>query len=338
MMKTLTVAMISASTLAIYPLTGAAVTAPGTTDADQAYVISHDDASATTTLLPGFGAEEDHTNYEAGTPLALPFPYPSIAQSATLRTFQAGRHGTLYTSVAGSPAHRALMYDYPGFALENPMQSAYWLDTARERSSTVTLGYAWRDVSVESSTIAADNQNDGPIRSETPKFDVRSARLSYNLAPNWVVRLSRGTVSTLDQLVPNDEVRRTAIAATYTMPFQQGDWQTTVAWGRNARKFRESTMGYLLESTVRFSGTHALFGRIEQVGSDGLTREDESVQRQLFKMNRLSLGYFYDLRTTGPLHLDVGALVSRHLVPAAMEPSYGNDPTTYMMFVRFRMR
>lgn len=337
-MKTLTVAMISASTLAICPLTGVAMPVQANSIGDQHYIISHDDASVTSMLPPDPEAKDSLSNEETNTSLALPFSYPGINQPATYRTFQVGRHGTLYTSVAGSTTRTALMYDYPASALESPMQSAYWLDTARERSKTVTLGYAWRDVSVESSTMAADNQKDGPIRSGAPKFDVRSARLSYTLAPNWVVRLSRGSVSTLDQLVPNDQVRRTAIAATYTMPFQQGDWQTTLAWGRNARKFRESTMGYLLESTVRFSGTHAFFGRIEQVGSDGLTREDESAQRQLFKMNRLSLGYFYDLRTTGPLHLDVGALVSRHLVPTAMEPSYGNDPTTYMMFVRFRMR
>lgn len=337
-MKMLTVAMVTASTLAMCPLTGVAATAPADSNADQPYTISPDDASVTSMFHSNSEEKESLSEQEMGTPLALSFPYPNTDQPAISRTFQAGRYGTLYTSVAGLPARRALMFDYPGFALENPMQSAYWLDSARERSSTVTLGYAWRDVSIESSTIAKDNQKDGPIHSESPKFDVRSARLSYSLAPNLVLRLSRGSVSTLDQLVPNDEVRRTAVAATYTMPFQQGDWQTTLAWGRNARKFRESTMGYLLESTVRFSGTHALFGRIEQVGSDGLIREDESAQRQLFKMNRLSLGYFYDLRTTGPLHLDVGALVSRHLVPTAMEPSYGSDPTTYMMFVRFRMR
>lgn len=330
--------MISAGTLVMNPLTGVAAPVPHTIDINQANVVSHEDAPATSTSVLNRGAKEVRTDQEGAIRLALPFPYPSIDQPTAFSAIRAGRHGTLYTSVAGSSARRALVYDYPGFALENPMQSAYWLDSTRERSSAVTLGYAWRDVSVESSTIAADDQKDGPVRSEPPKFDVRSARLSYNLAPNWVVRLSRGAVSNLDQLVPNDEVRRTAFAATYTMPFERGDWQTTLAWGRNARKFRESTMGYLLESTVRFSGTHALFGRIEQVGSDGLMREDESVQRQLFKMNRLSLGYFYDLRTAGPLHLDVGALVTRHLVPTAMEPSYGNDPTTYMMFVRFRMR
>jgi len=336
-MKTLTVAIISTSTLAVLSMPAQATTG----GADQPYAISQEDTVASLSIPSGLESEsgEAVSREEASMPLALPYPYPSINQPSTLRTFQAGRQGTIYTSVTASPARNALMFDYPGFELENPMQSAYWLDTSREKSRTVTLGYAWRNVAVESSTLAVPNQyEDGLLRQDAPKFDVRSARLSYSPAPNWVLRLSRGTVSTLDQLVPNDEVRRTAIAATYTMPFQQGDWQTTVAWGRNARKFRESTMGYLLESTVRFSGAHALFGRVEQVGSDGLTREDESAPRQLFKMNRLSLGYFYDLRTSGPLHLDVGALVSRHLVPTSMEPSYGSDPTSYMMFVRFRMR
>ncbi|WP_147376755.1 hypothetical protein [Noviherbaspirillum saxi] len=266
------------------------------------------------------------------------YPYPGAFRGTTYAAASRGP-GLAFVSVTSLPSSTMLMYEYPALESNNAMQSENWLDAGRNPVNQVTVGYAWRGVTIESSTLA-QHARDGnrPGRPDSPRFDMRSARLSYSPAPNWVFRFSRGSVSTLDQFVPNDEVRRTALAATYTLPFREGDWQTTLAWGRNARKHRESTMGYLLESTLRFSGTHALFGRIEQVGSDGLTREDESLQRQLFKMNRVSLGYFYDLRTTGTMHLDVGALISRHMVPSAMEASYGKDPTAYMMFVRVRTR
>lgn len=211
---------------------------------------------------------------------------------------------------------------------------------AAERGSRAfTLGYTRGDVTFERSVSGLQSQQNEILGNDTlPKLSSRSVRLSYQPAPNWTLRLSRGSVSGLDQLVPNgSEVRRTTLAATYNQEFKQGYWQTTLAWGRSARKLRESTMGYLLESTLRFYGTHVVFGRLEQVGSDDLMRENESMPRQLFKLNKLTVGYFQDYKTSGPFNFDIGALVSRHFTPSPMEPSYGSGPTAYMMFVRFKL-
>jgi hypothetical protein len=83
---------------------------------------------------------------------------------------------------------------------------------------------------------------------------------------------------------------------------------------------------------------HGFFGRVEQVGSDDILRENDSVNRQMFKMNKLTIGYVYDLRATRYLGMDVGALVSRHYVPSTMTATYGNNPVSYMMFVRLKVK
>ena len=155
-------------------------------------------------------------------------------------------------------------------------------------AQSIAVGHAWRDLAIEGAAFSA--QDDGQLHGqrEARKLDSRSARLSFSPAANWVVRLSRGTVSVLDHLVAGEEVRRTAVSATYRRAFAEGDWEATMAWGRNSRKFREPTVGYLVESAFRFQGVHSVFGRVEQVGSDEIVRQNESLQRQLFMMNKLT--------------------------------------------------
>lgn len=216
-----------------------------------------------------------------------------------------------------------------------------WLDGSNGGDQRFMLGYRWKRLSIEGAAQqAARGASENPVTQQgsTMRANWRSTRLSFTPAENWLIKLSRGAVSNLDNLVPGEQVRRTALAATYSLPFSTGGWETTLAWGRNARKNRESHSGYLLESTLRLAGVHSMFGRIEQVGSDSLMRENEALQRQLFKLNRVTLGYYQDLRIQGPVGMDVGAFVSRHLVPSDMTSSYGKDPTAYMVFVRLKLQ
>jgi len=247
-----------------------------------------------------------------------------------------------YMGLPGEPALGPPVSNMRRYAgIDNPEAAfaSHWLDSSYRIASVLTLGYTWRDVRVEGSAFSAKDVDGHRVpRNEAPKLDSRAARLSFNPSPEWSIQFSRGALSGLDQMIAAGDVRRTTLSATYQRLFDDGNWQTTLAWGRNSRKFRESTMGYLLESTLRFGGTHIVFGRFEQIGSDELLRENESLQRQAFKMGKVTLGYFRDLPANGPLKLDVGVLASRHLVPSQVAPSYGRDPTTVMLFVRLNLR
>lgn len=218
------------------------------------------------------------------------------------------------------------------------LSAGRWLEQRAGLAQTFAVGHPWRDLTLEGAAFSSVHDGRPQVAHEPRKIDSRSARLSFVPLDNWVVRLSRGTVSGLDHLVVGEQVRRTALSATYRHAFSEGDWETTLAWGRNSRKFRESTVGYLVESAFRFDGVHSLFGRFEQVGSDEIARENESLQRQLFMMNKLTFGYAQDLRLTSSLRMDIGAYVTRYFVPTSMAPSYGSGPTTYMMFARVKLQ
>lgn len=246
--------------------------------------------------------------------------------------------GIKLQSLSTAAAAISLIQQQSGIDTRALLTIDHWLSMRPGLSQSFSLGHAWRELRLEGTVFS--NREDEPLpgRGELPKIDSRSARLSFSPATNWLVRMSRGTVSGLDHLVAGGEVRRTAISATYRRSFADGDWEATFAWGRNSRKSKESIIGYLVESAYRFDGVRTLFGRLEQVGSDELAREDESLRRSLFKMNRLTVGYSQEFQVTTSLKLDAGAYVSRYFVPSGMEPSYGSDPITYMMFVRVSLQ
>lgn len=241
----------------------------------------------------------------------------------------------------GSPGSVALgpptsfMRAHGGLDALEAASGGHWLYPENNASDAFTFGYAWRDVTVERSVFSSGK----PERSTNKnlfKLDSRSVRLSYKASPSWTLQLSRGSLSGLDQLVPNGDVRRTTISATYRQAFRESEWQTTLAWGRNARKSRETVIGYLVESTYRFSGTNVVFGRLEQVASDELMRENESLRADLFKMNKLTIGYFRDVTGSSRVKFDIGVLASRHFVPSSMTEPYGTKPIAYMAFIRLK--
>jgi len=243
-----------------------------------------------------------------------------------------------FHSIESSTGGAAFIQQQTGIDARPMLAANRLLGAEQGVAQTVAVGHAWRDLTLEGAAFSSEGSERMHDRREARRIDTRSARLSFSPAANWVVRLTRGTVSGLDYLVANEEVRRTAMSATYRRSFAEGDWEATLAWGRNSRKFRESTVGYLVESAFRFDGVHSVFGRLEQVASDEIVRENESMQRQLFMMNKLTIGYSQDLRITSSLRLDAGAYVARHFVPSAMTSSYGSGPTAYMMFVRVKLK
>ena len=213
----------------------------------------------------------------------------------------------------------------------------YWLDSLRRGRQAITVGYAWRDLRVENTRLLAPPSDPpGPARDDRFRIVPDASRLSFKPSPHWTLRLSHGMLGDLDQFEPNERIRRSAVSATYSRMIPEGVWQTTLAWGRSVRRFSEPVRGFLIESNLRFLRTHAIFGRLEQVGSDDLARENAGLQQQ-FKIGKLTIGYFHHIETLTSIGIDVGGFASRRLVPSAMASSYSNNPTTYMMFVRLKL-
>lgn len=286
---------------------------------------------------PGY-AEPVTDELEHQHSLRLPAPsYSSYSFPVSANSAVFGYFGTSGEPALGRPVSH--MRQLSGIDSVEPDGDSLWLDPTRGDSAVFTVGYAWRALKLEGSAFSRrEQEQQKPVTNDTLlRLTSSSARLSYNPSPDWSFQFSRGNLSGLDQLEPGEDIRRTTLSATYGHAFNDGNWQTMLAWGRSVRKSREPMMGYLLESTLRFSSVHAVFGRLEQVGSDELMRENESAQRQMFKLNKFTIGYFHDVKTHGPLKFDAGVFASRHFLPSSAV-SYGNDPTSYMLFIRFKLQ
>lgn len=222
-------------------------------------------------------------------------------------------------------------------ALSDAELRGVWLDSLRRGRQAVTIGYAWRDLRVENTRLLA-SPSERPERTGDERFHIDSdaSRLSFKPSPYWTWRITHGVLGDLDQFEPNERIRRSAISATYSRVIPEGVWQTTLAWGRSSRRTSEPVRGFLLESNLRFLRSHAVFARLEQVGSDELVRENAAPPQQ-FKMGKLTVGYFHHMEAWNSIGIDVGGFASRRLVPSAMASSYSNNPTTYMMFIRLKL-
>lgn len=224
-------------------------------------------------------------------------------------------------------------------ASSDPVGANYWLYVSGYRVPALTLGYMWNKLMLEGTAFSLREQDNPDASQKEPfKLDSSSARFFYRPGPGWSFQLSRGSLSGLDQLNPGGNVRRTSVAATYRLGFRRGNWQTTLAWGRNSYTSRESSVGYLLESTLRWGTGHALFGGLEQVRSDELVRQDDAFQHELFKLRKLTIGYYRAVDPGGTAKFDIGAFVSRYFVPSFATSSYGSDPTTCTLFVRVKFQ
>jgi hypothetical protein len=98
-----------------------------------------------------------------------------------------------------------------------------------------------------------------------------------------------------------------------------------------------STDGTLLESAIKVDDKHTFFGRAESVGKDELFPQASPLAGQIFKVKKLSLGYVYDFASVAHARLGIGGVVSAYAVPAALEPVYGSNPRSFMLFMRAKL-
>ena len=69
---------------------------------------------------------------------------------------------------------------------------------------------------------------------------------------------------------------------------------------------------------------------------DELFETPDSRTGDVFRVNKLSVGYIYDFPKSHGVQFGIGALGSIHFVPGEIEDVYGHNPTSYMLFGRVK--
>ena len=92
----------------------------------------------------------------------------------------------------------------------------------------------------------------------------------------------------------------------------------------------------LLESALT-RGRDTVFGRVENADKNELFPEGDPRDGTVQNVSKISVGYFRTLSVSGHVALDLGGLVSRYALPSALDSTYGKDPTSFMLFARFKL-
>ena len=245
----------------------------------------------------------------------------------------------LYAGYPGEPALGPVTFMHRFSDMDDPAApiSHHWLDSTHITYGVVTWGLVHGPFKLEASAFNGREPDQHRWNFDAFRLNSWSGRLSWNPSADWALQVSYGALKSPEQLEPGVDQHRITASATYNRPLASGNWQTTLAWGRNDDSPGHTLDAVLLESALNL-GRHTLFARVEDVQKDELFEPPSPLAGQVFRVAEASLGYVYDLPVSKHVALGLGAMGTVNFVPDALRPAYGDTPLGWMPFVRLKLR
>jgi hypothetical protein len=244
-----------------------------------------------------------------------------------------------YGGPSAEPALGAVTYIHRESASENPAAplSHHLQDSTHTSFGVVTTGFVVDRFKIEGSAFNGREPNEERWSIQLAALDSWSVRGSVVPTANWTAQYSYGWLVHPEALEPGDQRRQTA-SVEYNRPLSrgvlgQGNWATSVVWGRVQKEFENSPLNsYLLESTLNFRQRSYAYTRLELVDKDELFPGTTAS----YRIGAYTFGGVRDLLQTHDWQLGLGADVAFYSKPAALSAAYGNDPVSFHIFLRVR--
>jgi hypothetical protein len=284
-----------------------------------------------------------------------------------------------YVALVGEPAFGPVpfMRRASGRELPEPPIGHHFQDATHETFGVMTLGLvSGRALTIEASLFNGRQPDPDRWDVDPIRLDSYSIRARVALGPSWSVQGSFAQVAQPERLHPTIDQARLSASATHNRPLRSGNWQTTLAFGRNLSRRREILLaeairifpapilahylslaeltnlpadsaylvfpsqvqsGWLLESTLtRGRGGSVLMGRLERVVKSELFDPSDIRHSQLYSVGKISLGYLWQRPIGRMLSLGIGVVGSLHLLPSALREDYGGLPRSAQLFSRIK--
>jgi hypothetical protein len=252
-----------------------------------------------------------------------------------------------YLGFPGEPALGPTAFMHRMSASENPTAplAHHLQDSTHISYGVFTTGFTYRWFKVEGSVFNGREPDEDRYNFEFNPWNSRSVRVSFAPDRNWAMQVSYGLLKDPEPLEEGD-VRKMTASITYNKALGRGNWATTLVWGRNRENHHNepSTLnGYTLESTLQFMDKNYLYTRAELVDKNGLLDQADRARlgiadsHPLFRVGAYTFGAARDVWETENFKVAVGGDVTFYSKPAILDSVYGNDPTAYHFFVRFRL-
>ncbi len=245
----------------------------------------------------------------------------------------------VYAGYPGEPALGPTAYMHRASGMDDPAApiSHHWLDSTHVSFGVITAGLVRGPLKLEGSLFNGREPDQRRWGWDRLRLDSWSGRITLNPSMHWSLQASYGFLKSPEALEPRVDQRRVTASATWNRPLEGGNWQTTLAWGRNIFSAGPTLDAVLLESALTL-GRHTVFGRAETAQKNELFEPPSPLAGRVFQVASFSLGYVYDLPLARHLAVGLGAVGTAYALPASIKPAYGASPASYMGFVRLKIR
>ena len=252
---------------------------------------------------------------------------------------------SLYAAPVGDPAIGPTAYPHRASALENPVATLghHQEDSTHISDDVFTIGLTYRIARIEASGFHGREPDENRWTIAQGGIDSWSSRLTIQPGKNWSGQYSYASIKSPEALFPTDDQERMTASAMYNRPLHDGNWASTLLWGRTRSPQDNSIFNsYLLESTVRFHKSNYVWTRVENAErSNELILGENAVpsafqEKPIGRVQAYTFGYDHDLDLVPRLSSALGLQVTTFGVPDVLKPIYGTHPAGVALFLRLR--
>ena len=252
---------------------------------------------------------------------------------------------SLYLAPRGSPALGPMAYPHRASAAENPVAALghHLQDSTHITDDVITVGLTHRNLRLEASGFHGREPDESRWNLDSGRIDSWATRLTVNPGQNWSTQYSVSRLHSPEALVPNEDLRRMTASIMYNRTFQNGNWASTLLWGRN-QSLTDGNVGnsYLAESTLACRG-HSVWTRIENVDRtnelllDGGRIPPGFEERYFARVQAYTVGYDRELGHIAHLSTALGGQITFYGVPGTLKAAYGSRLIGADLFLRVRI-
>lgn len=245
---------------------------------------------------------------------------------------------SVYAAAVGEPALGPVAYNHRPSAQYEPTAPLGHIsqDYTHESLGVLTAGVFTPGVRIEASVFNGAHPDDERTNLDFQggRLDSYAGRVTFAPSPNvtaaaWLAYIAESP----DHGHGAQHTLGGSVLITRPRPGGAGHWSAAVIYGVKKPLGERALASVLLESSLDLSRTYAVFTRLEYV-----QRSDEELALTgavppVMDVVAASLGFAGRVRARS-FGAAVGARVTAHLVPQALEPFYGGSPLALLAFLR----
>jgi hypothetical protein len=270
-------------------------------------------------------------------------PHNVFAELALLYTVPISKKISwlFYGGPSAEPALGPVTYLHRESASEDPAAPLghHLQDSTHTSFGVLTSGVVVDRFKLEGSVFNGREPDEERWSIQLAPLDSWSVRASAAPTRNWTAQYSYGRLEHPEAADPEDERRQTA-SVEYNRALSgkglgQGDWSTSVVWGRKHKDTEDTNQNsYLMESTLNFRQRNYAYTRLELVDKDELFPEWPT--HPSYRIGAYTFGGVRDLVHNQRWQLGLGGDVTFYTKPAVLDPIYGQNPVSIHVFLRVR--